>query len=154
MHRLHRLHTARSILITGTSCIHRAFGVSARVFDANSDRDPPILIPSYSSFIAEIVQNPHARHYSTPASASKRRKKEKQSKKKKVEAKGKHGSGATIELARASLAGFDAKRTGVLQSLSESSEETVPAEVWPTGWGEDGTLSVNGLCLCFHPISL
>lgn len=81
-------------------------------------------------------------HVVPTASFSKRRRKEKQPRYKKALGKGKFGDAGTrpaVESARASLAGFDAKRAGVLQILSEGSEEArhLVKEDWTTGWGED-----------------
>ncbi|KAG1787452.1 RNA processing-related protein, mitochondrial RNA degradation [Suillus plorans] len=80
------------------------------------------------------VQNPH--HDIPAAGVSKRRKKEKHSKKKKV---GSAGARPAVESARASLAGSDAKRAGLLKLLFEGSGETNHAakDGWTTGWGED-----------------
>ena len=152
MHHLHRLHTARSVVTTSLSSTKRAFGFSARVFQPNSDRRSS-PIHSDNPLLAELVRSLPARPYANHAGTPKRRKKEKQPRKKKVESKGKRDR-ATIERARASLADFDAKRTGVIQKLSEGSEETFAPEAWLTGWGEDGTLSLNALWFGFHPVLL
>ncbi|KAG1897421.1 mitochondrial protein Pet127-domain-containing protein [Suillus fuscotomentosus] len=80
------------------------------------------------------IQNPHR---DIPAAGvSKRRKKEKHPKKKKF---GSAGARPAVESARASLAGSDAKRTGVLKLLFEGSGESnhVAKDGWTTGWGED-----------------
>ncbi|KAG1718268.1 mitochondrial protein Pet127-domain-containing protein [Suillus lakei] len=87
------------------------------------------------------IRNPQ--HDRVPAAgASKRRKKEKQPRKKKAQGKAKFGSAGArpaVESARASLAGFDAKRAGVLQLLLKGSGETnrLAKDSWTTGWGKD-----------------
>jgi hypothetical protein len=89
----------------------------------------------------------NSRHVVPAAGASKRRKKEKQPRKKNALGKAKSGSAGTrpaVESARASLAGFDAKRAGVLQLLLEGSGETnrLGKDGCTTGWGEDGAFSI------------
>ncbi|KAG2336896.1 Pet127-domain-containing protein [Suillus weaverae] len=90
--------------------------------------------------INSCIRNPH--HVVPAAGVSKRRKKEKQPRKKKALGKAKFGGAGArpaVESARASLAGFDAKRAGVLQLLLEGSGETnrLAKDGWTTGWGED-----------------
>ncbi|KAG1837781.1 mitochondrial protein Pet127-domain-containing protein [Suillus subalutaceus] len=87
--------------------------------------------------INSCIRNPQ--HVIPPAGVSKRRKKEKQPRKKKASGKGGAGVRPAVESARASLAGFDAKRAGVLQLLLEGSGETnrLAKDGWTTGWGED-----------------
>jgi len=65
-----------------------------------------------------------SRHVVSMAGVSKRRKKEKQLRKKKAPGKAKlsdSGTRPAVESADASLAGFDAKRAGILKLLSEGS---------------------------------
>ncbi|KAG2038712.1 mitochondrial protein Pet127-domain-containing protein [Suillus americanus] len=90
--------------------------------------------------INSCIRNPQ--HVIPPAGVSKRSKREKQPRKKKASGKAKFGGAGArpaVESARASLAGFDAKRAGVLQLLSEGSGETnrLAKDGWTTGWGED-----------------
>lgn len=144
MHRLHRLHSARSILATGIPCRKRAFGVSACLSTANSDRGS-----SFKSFI-ETIQCPTGivpiyRDSHGQAGTSKRRKKDKQPRKKKAEGKAKEKLGsadaerATVELARSSLENFDKKRANVLQRLLEAEA----GGDWSIGWGKDGASSMH-----------
>jgi hypothetical protein len=86
--------------------------------------------------INACIRNSH--HVVPTPGVSKRRKKEKQPRKKKAKLTG-SGARPAVESARASLAGFDAKRAGVLKLLSEGSGETnrLAKDGWTTGWGED-----------------
>ncbi|KAG1733018.1 mitochondrial protein Pet127-domain-containing protein [Suillus paluster] len=104
-------------------------------FDAESFIE---IITKKSDSAADIPSS----HHVPVAGASKRRQKDKQPKKKKGQGKVKIkfvNARPTVESARASLAGFDAKRTGVLQLLLKGSGEINHSERdgWTTGWGED-----------------
>ena len=57
------------------------------------------------------------------------------------------GARPAVESARASLAGFDAKRAELLELLLGPPGEIkrVAKEGWTTGWGEDGALSMKSL---------
>jgi hypothetical protein len=117
--------------------------VSARALTRNpknSETGPTIPRSVFNSFITEIVG---------PPGTSKKRKKERHPKKKKTERKAKAGSTDALEVVRASLAGIDAKRAGVLQRLSGRSEGT-SSLAGETGWGEDGALSLD-FCGSFSP---
>jgi len=67
---------------------------------------------------------------------------------------GSTGARPAVESARASLAGFDAKRAGVLLRLLEGSQESkhLAGEDWTTGWGADGAVSHELRVICFHLI--
>ncbi|KAG2110099.1 hypothetical protein DEU56DRAFT_249334 [Suillus clintonianus] len=94
------------------------------------------------------TRTPH--HVASDAGASRRRKKERQLRNRKEQGKadvGDAGARPAVESARASLAGFDMKRTELLELLLGPPGEIsrVAKEGWTTGWGEDGALSMKTL---------
>ncbi|KAG2127544.1 mitochondrial protein Pet127-domain-containing protein [Suillus bovinus] len=78
----------------------------------------------------------NSQHVVPAPGVSKKRRKEKHPKKRKV---GGGGTRPAVESARASLAGFDAKRLELMQILFEGSGKTkrLAKDSWITGWGED-----------------